>query len=394
MVEFGGRPGLAQVYLDVARIFSNPTLFGPPLCDELVALVEHMFTEEEANIVRNMKPLRPHTAAGLAKAAGVSKEEASRLLGHMANDKHVLFSLGKGALARYTIPPIIPGIFEDIMLSLEEEKATPWHRRFAELFQELFSTGFITDYIKRPINPVRYLPIGEVIEDLPMAYPSDRLETVLDRYSDFAIGHCQCRLSKKLLDEDCGRMIDTCTFIGSIAPLVAKSGRAKMASKQDVLDVKRAAEKEGLVTWGMNSGSAMGTICCSCCGCCCASLRTISEFSQPGFIAPPHFMPETDLSKCQNSGDCVLACPMGALVPMGEGPAGWIEHKPERCIGCGLCVAACCNGAKSLRDLPDYRKPPATVPGYVARYAFNAMRNPLTIRRTRKRGGGTGSGKD
>ena len=47
-------PRLPAVYRDLARRLAGPLLMGPPICDELIALVAHLFTEEEAGVVRHL----------------------------------------------------------------------------------------------------------------------------------------------------------------------------------------------------------------------------------------------------------------------------------------------------------------------------------------------------
>src|SRR5512142_2172465 len=54
-----GRPieqftGVPQAYLDVMKKLSSPLLMGPPISDELLAFVRHLFTEEEAGVVRHL----------------------------------------------------------------------------------------------------------------------------------------------------------------------------------------------------------------------------------------------------------------------------------------------------------------------------------------------------
>ena len=59
-------PHVARAHVDVARALSSPLLGGPPICDELIAFVEHTFTEEEAALVRHLGSLSGKSAQSLA----------------------------------------------------------------------------------------------------------------------------------------------------------------------------------------------------------------------------------------------------------------------------------------------------------------------------------------
>ena len=72
------RSRVSYGHMALARTYSKPVLLGPPMCDELVALIEHMFTEDEADIVRHMKPLRARTASGLARTSGAPSQKSQR----------------------------------------------------------------------------------------------------------------------------------------------------------------------------------------------------------------------------------------------------------------------------------------------------------------------------
>jgi NAD-dependent dihydropyrimidine dehydrogenase PreA subunit len=357
------------------------------MCEELIALVEHMFTTEEAEVVRHLKPWRPKSAASLASATGRPLGEVKEILQRLVHEKHVIFSFGKEEHERFFILPIVPGTFESVLVRKSLDSVTPWHKRFAELYEALYSTGFASEYYYKPVGAIRYLPVGEAVQAQPAALPSDRLEEIMERYSDFAVGVCQCRLSKQLVGEGCGRMLETCTVMGDFAPGLISEGRMKRASMKDVLEIKAAAEKEGLVTWMMNDESAkLFKSSCSCCGCCCGALRLISEFSSPGMIAPPHFMPRVDAAFCSNCGKCAKACPMGSMVMEEAGEVKRLVHKPERCIGCGLCSVACPKGAISMREVPGYREPPPHFPSYLARYGHNYVINGIKAWLSRQRG--------
>jgi electron transport complex protein RnfB len=385
MRKIGDYPEISRAHMALAKKYSSTRLIGPPMCDELVSLVEHMFSEEEAEVAKHLKPWRPMTAKKLAAATGLPLREVEAMLDVLAHEKHVLFSFGRADKERYCVLPIIPGTFENVLIRRSADSVTPWHVRFAELHEELFSTGFTVEYLHKPVDSVRYLPVGEAVEAQPMAFPSDRLELILDRYEHFAVGVCQCRLSKQLVGEGCGRSLEVCTAMGTWAPEMVRRGQMKQASREDVLEIKRGAEKEGLVSWMMNEESGKFTnSSCSCCGCCCGALRSISEFNTPGFIAPPHFMPGIDHQACNSCVKCVKVCPMGALHMLEEGETKRLLHKPERCIGCGLCVVACSEEALTLKEVEGYKEPPSGWPAYLAKYARNHLVNSWKVWSTRR----------
>lgn len=95
---------------------------------------------------------------------------------------------------------------------------------------------------------------------------------------------------------------------------------------------------------------------CFCCGCCCMMMRTIGEFNAPGYMAPPHFMPEVDADKCSYCGKCARACPMGAWTV--DTKAKTRAFEAIRCVGCGLCYVACDKDkAIALKPVPGYVSP-------------------------------------
>jgi len=346
-----------RAYLEVARHYSSPLLLGPPLCDQLMALVRHMYTEEEAELVRHIPPLRLRSAAEVARAAGRPVNEVRQVLDGLAGEKRLIIARGEGDGRRYCIMPIVPGTFELALIRVSEDSLTDWHREFARLFEQLWDTGFLTDYTGIPSPLVRYIPVGKSIEAHPMALPSDRLEAVLDRYDHFGVGICQCRLTEKIAGRWCGRPLENCTVMGELAESAVLAGQLKSVSKQSLIEIKREAEESGLVTWMINEESGVHSSCsCSCCGCCCHMLRTVSEYNSPGWIAPPHFMPERDPANCDYCGKCARNCPMGAITVDVKNRT--FLHEPARCIGCGLCKTACeKQGAIQMQPSQKYKQP-------------------------------------
>lgn len=378
-----------KAYRALAKSYSSPLLFGPPVSDELMALVTHMYTEDEADVVRHLKPLRPRTAKGLARSSGRPLHEVSSVLHHLSREMFIILAVGNGPGARYSLMPIVPGTFEAVLMRPSLESVSEWHREFARLYEALFDTGFMMEYNTGRVRPVRYIPVGEIVDSVPMALPSDRLECILDRFDSFSIALCQCRLSRSLLGDGCGRKLDTCAAFGDASKWLVANGKARAASRRDILESKAEAESEGMVTWMFNVGNESrlnGS--CSCCGCCCGALRSITQFNMPGLIAPPHFIPRFERELCAGCDKCVKACPVVAIaLPAGEDPAMPV-HLAERCIGCGLCAAACPTGSITMYEAPDYREPVATWPRFAVKAVPEHLKNFRRVSGRRRNAGG------
>lgn len=366
---------LPPAYLDLACKLASPLRAGPPLCDELVALVQHVFTEEEAAVARHLGTFLGRTATQVARAEGRPVEEVEPVLAHLAFGKRAIGALGVGPHRRYHLLPVMPGMFELILVGQSPQALSPWHRRFAELFEALYNSGYIGRYQRgqcRPMPAVRVLPVGRSIEAHPLALPADHLESVLDRFDTFGVGQCQCRLATSVVGRGCGRPVENCTAMGVWAEWGIAQGWLRRVSRKEVLEIKRDAESQGLVTWVVNVQSTRGQVSCSCCGCCCHTFRLVTQFSAPGVVAPPRFVPRVDSARCQYCRRCAAACPVQA-VAIDRGAQRY-EHHAARCIGCGLCAVACPQRAIAMEPVAEPRQPLRNWFSLVARAAPGVLR--------------------
>lgn len=383
--KIGDYPGVPQAILDVARLYSSPRLFGPPICDELIALVQHMFTEEEATVFRHLKTLsRGQTLAELSKATGRPTAEVEVIMERLSHEKRFSIRYGEGAKKRYFLLPIVPGAFEAVMMRTSLDSLTDWHRQFARLFENLFLTGFMTDYNKYPAPFIRYLPVGAQVRTIPRAWPSDRLPEILDRYDSFSVGLCQCRMTANIVGHGCGKPLENCACFGPVTDYLIREGLQRKAEKKEILEIKMEAESHGLLTWMFQEDSGkIGSGSCSCCGCCCDGLRTVSEFNAPGLIAPPHFIPVFDPTKCSYCAKCAKVCQMGAITVNTKTKTS--VHALERCVGCGLCAVSCDeHHAIEMKEYDKYHPPAKTWGGLLLRVLPNYVRTTWAVWQDRK----------
>ena len=350
-------PNIPEVYLDVADMWAKMSFGDPDLSDEYMAVIQHLFTEEEARMARNLRGARAgKTAAEIAEVEDRPVDEVRRIMDALVDEKRILLGGKPGENRRYLLQPLIPGAWETILIHTSMFFLTDWHKKFIELMIPLYDTGITTMKVGKRPPGIRYLPVGQSIEMNPMALPSDKLGIIFDQYKDFATGLCQCRMGAEITGTDCGRPKDNCITMGPLALREIREGRQRRLTMKEALEIKAEAEASGLVSWTMGMEVAGSNTSCSCCGCCCMMMRSISQFNAPGYMAPPHFMPEVDEKKCTHCGKCAKACPMGAWSVNVKAKTRNFES--IRCVGCGLCYVACeKEKAIELKPVPGYQDP-------------------------------------
>ena len=249
--------------------FSSVLILGPPPGDDFLELMTHMFTDDEADAVQHLPALRPRTAAQVARRSARSEKDVATVLDHLADNKHVICAYGNPR--KYTILPLVPGTFELAVMSPDVSRTNSWHRKFAELFERIWGSAYMKDYVMSAAPLIRYLPVPGSVPSVQSAWPTDILEEILEPYDTFGIAHCQCRLVMDLTGKGCGKPTENCVAIGSrMARPMIERGLMRKADRQEVIEKKREAEQHGCVTWMMNGqDSKQGNISCSCCGCCC-----------------------------------------------------------------------------------------------------------------------------
>ena len=146
--------------------------------------------------------MRGKTAEQVARAAHRPVDAVRPILVRLGTEKRAIAATGPDERRLYRLAPLVPGMFEMILIGQNIENLSPWHRRFAELFQAVYETGYLADYhFAGPI--ARGLPVHQTADLQPSAIPTGQLEAILERFDTFGIGQCQCRTAMLAIGKGC-----------------------------------------------------------------------------------------------------------------------------------------------------------------------------------------------
>lgn len=315
-------------------------------CKEFFALLQELFTPEEAELAAKM-PLGPVTVEAFAgEIVGSDTEKVENIFEALA-DKGIVFTTEKEGVRVYTLMQILPGIFEmQFMKGEVSERA----RKLARLFDDYFAVA--GEMMKRQVKPAPRgtagFPFARVItieQEIPTdveVHPYDKVSTYIDDAEHIAVSVCYCRHHGELLNDPCDKPKDVCMTFGPQAKYVAERGFGRLISKEEAKQVLDRSEQAGLIHCSSNTGGYVSFIC-NCCQCHCGIIRSIKSGIIP-MGAVSSFVVMVDEDECSGCGLCVDRCQMEALSLNGDS----VVRKAERCIGCGLCISVCPTAALKL----------------------------------------------
>lgn len=332
----------------LAKLFSSVVLLGPPLDERLIRLVSHLFSPEEAEIARHLPFYIPKPIEKIAKKARRAVQEIEPFLEIMV-ERRVIFKRGGG----YFLLPIVPGMFEVMLM---DGRDSEWHRKYAQLFNELYSTGYMRRYTKTTVAGIRNIPVQKSIEGKSRVVDADYISEMIDQHKALAVLNvCQCRQSMRFIGKECKRSSpkDGCLVFGSFAINAVADGNGRAVSKGEMKEIVNERWEKKLVFFTGNVLPQSPNAICTCCDCCCHFLRIVNQYEGRVFLASSHFLAEVDGSLCNDCGKCAGVCNTYAHSFVGK------KHHfdQEKCIGCGLCISFCKENAIKMVENPSYRKP-------------------------------------
>ena len=322
-------------------------------CDEFYALMEEIFTPEEAEFTVTM-PFGPSSVERIAEAAGKSPAETEDLLERMAN-KGLVFVSQKGEGVSYSLMPLLPGIFEfQFMKGEKTDRDKKMARLFADYFNAMRKTP--SSKVKAPSVPfARVIPIDKEVKAGIDIFPYEQISQYIQNSEQITVSTCYCRHHGELLGNPCDKPKEVCFSFGPNAKFVAERGFGRPVSKDEAQALMDAAEEAGLVHCSSNTSKYIDFVC-NCCICHCGILRSMKDATSNAVGANSNYIIEVNKDECTGCETCLERCPMEALSMVDD----VVEADLSKCIGCGLCVYTCPSEALVLADRAERRPPPAT----------------------------------
>ncbi len=336
-----------------------------PWNDALHGILKELYSPEEAELVVRM-PNGLSTLNRLQRITGFDEPRLQNLVNGLCH-KGLLMDIELGGRYRYTVSPLVIGIFELTMMrtgpDLDRKKiATLFHQYMGPdgVFHDAnFGHGESTTIM-------RALPHEGTIRDEEFVEVLDyeKARELVDRMDRFSMGICSCRHEKHHLDRPCEAEapMDNCSSMGYSADFLIRNDLAREVSKQEMLDNIDRSRDLGLV---MNADNVQRnvTFICHCCGCCCNALAGLTDHGYTEAIVTSSYIATSDDTLCKGCNFCEKACPIDAISMVADdNPETRKKKKPaieqEFCLGCGVCANACNTGAMKLDEREQRVIPP------------------------------------
>ena len=298
-----------------------------------IRILKRLFTPDQARLARHLT-LIAETAAVIALRSGLPVEQASAMLAEMAR-KGLIFK--SSAPPRYMAAQFVVGIWEYQVDRLEPGLVADME----EYLPHLFDSG-----AWQASPQMRTIPVGRSIDAGLKILPHESATFLLKQKDSYVVTPCICRKEQQMQGKGCDRPLEACISFGAADSYYIETGAGRRASRDEVLDILRQADKSGLVLQASN-GREISWICC-CCGCCCGVLRNLKRYPRPADLVSAPFTARLDLERCNGCGVCASRCQTDAIAVIED------ETRLDagQCIGCGLCVSTCAAGALTLERKP------------------------------------------
>jgi Fe-S-cluster-containing hydrogenase component 2 len=362
-----------EKYRKAARSIVKAGFIPFPINDTMIELLKLLIDEEQLPFIAAFRRNTSQTMKQLKDSSKMTEDEIEMHVNKLSKIG-LIFNQpsSKGVMVYRLMPILMIGVFEYTFMqkreiSNENEKLA---MLFAKLFAELIS--FVQNNYDN-IVPIfknfppfdRTVPIldktttGENLNifinkeiSIPeeKILPTQKIEELIEKFEDIAVGHCFCRNHKDLLGNPCKttNIRENCFTFGKSARYTSEQGFARMITKDEALKILKQSEKAGLVHKAFHPHEDIKrdeTSICNCCECCCATFEMWRK-GAISMINSTNFLSSINEDLCVGCGTCVERCPVKAI-ELSDDKA---ERNAEWCIGCGICAHFCPENAITLLE--------------------------------------------
>jgi len=338
-----------DLFAKLAEKFDSGQIVGAPMAPSLLKILMLLFTPEEAEVALRL----PFQNTHLEEAMSIYPEHGDgieTILDNMAKRGTVFRDNKPGVGKRYRLLPSLVGWAET---PIWHGKPTQQAKDLSPLWKEYHEEAFAAEMARgKPL--MRVIPINTSLQNPSQVLPFDTLKPIIEQTSFRAVAHCPCRLQAGYRGEPCEHSTENCLHFGSMGRYMVEHGLAREITKDETLDILKAADDEGLVHIIDNLDGHMATIC-NCCGCCCTFIRPINEnWGLDNILSYSNYVASVDADACVACGVCEDRCPVGAIT-VADDLAGIDTSK---CLGCGACTSTCDSEAVRLVVKETINPPP------------------------------------
>ncbi|MHA2282205.1 MAG: indolepyruvate ferredoxin oxidoreductase subunit alpha [Promethearchaeota archaeon] len=335
---------ILQQHLDTLPIGFPATQSGVE-----IRLLKHFFSPEEAKIATNLS----HSFESLSviherlKDTGMSINDLEKQLDTMVSKGGL--HVKKNGEKCYANAMFSIGMYEHKVNQLSGE--------FLGDVGPYFMGEFGREFGRTQIPQLRTIPIEESISREHHIASYDELEKIIhESEGPFAVQNCICRKIKEVMGDPCKitSRKETCLTLGTEARMYIDEGWARGVTKEEILEILRNNQKDGLV---LQPGNYLNPeFFCSCCGDCCGVMQITKYVPKPVDFFATNYHVIVDPEACTGCEECISRCPTSALS---------IEESissvnMDRCIGCGVCIPVCPEEAIKLVKNEEEVIPPKT----------------------------------
>jgi ferredoxin len=363
-----------EKYEKAARIVNSAG--GTPLRvgKALIAILRHIVPDvKDLDFLHHFKEKKSQNMEQLKETSGLSEEVIQQNVKKLAKKGLIFNQPNRHGVMVFRIMPFIDvGIFEYTFMGEIEDNEQ--NRELAQLYHNLTTEGRsrlkehydgVLEWVKkrRPVDrTIPYTenkPTGEEIEiivDEMLEVPEERIlpvqkvEELVEKFDDIAVGHCFCRHQQDLLDNPCKQtdIRENCFTFGKSARYTSEQGFSRLITKEEALEIIKRSDEDGLVHKAYHphfETSRDETSLCICCsdGCCGQGGTYTVNVNSTQYIA------HVDEDLCTGCGTCVNVCYTNTMHLNDDNIATLGERD---CIGCGVCAYNCPEKAIALEENP------------------------------------------